>query len=724
MKINIGTKVNLLVVASILVVGVLAVVITVSALVSESRDEIAQYRDSMRMEKKQKLKDLTRAAYKIVEDHYTAATNKEKIKQKRGDTVKAAVNQAYAVLESSRQSTVLEGVKDRKSYAIDVIEEMRWGKSGSGYFWINDTDPVMVMHPIKPSLNGKQLGGIEDPDGKHLFREFVKVCEAEEAGFVDYKWPKPGHEEPVDKISYVRLFKPWDWIIGGGIYLETNEKAEMKQAEKDLESLRYGEKDQGYFWVNDMNTVVVMHPIKPSLNGKNLKDLKDPDGKYIFREFVKVCRENGAGFVDYKWPKPGHEKPVDKISYVRLFEPWNWVIGTGMYIDDIEAAVSARKEKINSKIQSKIVQFVSIIAGVVVLCLAVSAFVVTRGVARPIKNVTGMLKDIAEGEGDLTRRIENRSGDETQELAEWFNKFVSDTQAMVAGIKKDSDRLAESSESLAGISEQMNTLASRTSGKAGTVDSAAEKMSASLVSVASSMEQTSANVNNMSSASEEMTSTIDEIAKNAETAREITDDAVTRTDSATTRVNELGSAAEQIGKVIDTINDISEQVNLLALNATIEAARAGDAGKGFAVVANEIKELANQTATATEEIKERVKGIQSSTSLTVEEIRNVSEAVGRIDEIVSTVATAVEEQSATTKEIAENIAQASTGIGEVNENVAEGSSNAEEVAAEIKDVANSSNEMKESSGKVKSSADELAGVAAELSKMMERFKVE
>ncbi|MFO7753146.1 MAG: methyl-accepting chemotaxis protein [Desulfobacteraceae bacterium] len=724
MKLRIGTKVNLLVVTSVLVVGALAVAVTVSALVSEGRDEIDQYREAMLVEKKQKLKDLTRAAYKTVEDHYAAATDKEKIKQKRGDTVKAAVNQAFAVFESSRRSSALDSAKARKQYAVNVIEEMRWGKGGNGYFWINDTDHVMVMHPMKSSLDGQDLSGMQDPDGKHLFREMVDVCTDKGSGFVDYKWPKPGREEPVDKISYVRLFEPWGWIIGGGIYLETNEKAEMEQAKKDIASLRYGEEDEGYFWINDTAPVMVMHPVKPSLDGQDLSGMQDPDGKYLFREMVDVCADKGSGFVDYKWPKPGHEEPVDKISYVRLFEPWGWILGTGMYIDDIDAAVAARKEAISSKIRSKIIQFVSIIGAVVALCLLASAFIVSRGVVRPINSVTGMLKDIAEGEGDLTRRIENRSGDETQELAEWFNKFVEDTQSMVGSIKKNSDRLTESSKGLAGISEQMHTLAARTSQKARNVDGAAEKMSANLVSVASSMEQTSANVNNMSSASEEMTSTIEEIAKNAETAREITDDAVTRTDSATGRVNELGSAAERIGRVIDTINDISDQVNLLALNATIEAARAGEAGKGFAVVANEIKDLATQTASATEEIKEQVKGIQSSTSLTVEEIKSVSDAVHRIDEIVSSVATAVEEQSATTKEIAENIAQASTGIGEVNENVAQGSSNAEEVASEIKDVAESSGEMEDSSSKVKSSADELAGVAEDLGKMMAGFKVE
>ncbi|MCP4449919.1 MAG: hypothetical protein GY809_00540, partial [Planctomycetes bacterium] len=187
-------------------------------------------------------------------------------------------------------------------------------------------------------------------------------------------------------------------------------------------------------------------------------------------------------------------------------------------------------------------------------------------------------------------------------------------------------------------------------------------------------------------AAEEMTATITEIAQNAEKARGITTEAVGQTEHATAQVDELGISAKEIFTVVETITDISSQVNLLALNATIEAARAGEAGKGFAVVANEIKDLASQTADASNEIKERVAGIQTSTDGTITEISTITKVVTEINEIVSTIAAAVEEQSATTRDIAENVSQASMGISEVNENIAQGSVASQGVTQDVAEV--------------------------------------
>jgi methyl-accepting chemotaxis protein len=193
------------------------------------------------------------------------------------------------------------------------------------------------------------------------------------------------------------------------------------------------------------------------------------------------------------------------------------------------------------------------------------------------------------------------------------------------------------------------------SGRSNSVAGAAEAMSATMNSVAAASEQTATNVNMVASATEEMTATVQEIAHNSEKARTITESAVTQAGSASQKVGELGRAANEISNVTEVITEISEQTNLLALNATIEAARAGEAGKGFAVVANEIKELAKQTAQATQEIKAKIEGIQGSTAGTVNQIEQITGVINEVNEIVGTIATAVEEQAATSREITEQL---------------------------------------------------------------------
>ncbi len=364
-----------------------------------------------------------------------------------------------------------------------------------------------------------------------------------------------------------------------------------------------------------------------------------------------------------------------------------------------------------------------------IVCLCLCAFVlaviiglsVSRSISRPVIKTVGLAEKMSEG--DFTQTLDIDRKDEIGSLVGALNNMGSSLKGMFKGIATGIKTLSVSSGNLSGISQQMSKGADETSGKSNTVTIAAEEMSSNMNSVAAAVEEASTNIGMVAAATEEMKATINEIAQNSEKARSITDEAVSNASSASEKVDELGKAAKEISTVTETIANISKQTNLLALNATIEAARAGESGKGFSVVANEIKELARQTAEATQEIKTKIEGIQTSTAGTVTEIEQISKVINEVNEIVSIIATAVEEQSVTTKEIADNVSQASQGIAEVTENVAQSSTVAGEIARDIADVNQASNEMSTSSSQVNISAEELAGLADQLKEMVERFKV-
>ncbi|MBL4901384.1 HAMP domain-containing protein [Desulfocapsa sp. AH-315-G09] len=345
-----------------------------------------------------------------------------------------------------------------------------------------------------------------------------------------------------------------------------------------------------------------------------------------------------------------------------------------------------------------------------------------RTILSPINLASEMIKDIAQGEGDLTQRL-SVGNDETGELSQWFNTFVEKLQDIIGQVKTNIGTINNSSRELSSLAGELLAGSEDANSRSTTVAVAAEEMSANMNAMAAASEQASVNVNMVASATEEMSATVSEIADNTAKARTITEKAVTSTDRATSRVDKLGSAAREISKVTEVITEISEQTNLLALNATIEAARAGEAGKGFAVVANEIKELAKQTSEATQEIKSKIEDIQSSTDLTVNEIKEISSVIKDVNEIVTTIASAVEEQSAATDEITANVAQAAQGINEVNENVAQSSSVSGEIASEIAAVSEVTSQLSGKSNDVNIQSDDLSRLAGQLGDLMNQFRV-
>jgi len=385
--------------------------------------------------------------------------------------------------------------------------------------------------------------------------------------------------------------------------------------------------------------------------------------------------------------------------------------------DAAAAGTEANQAFSRLKIILAVITFGSILIG------GALTLIIANGITTPLGRMIVMLKDIAEGEGDLTKRIVDKSGTETQELAEWFNQFVTRVHGIIKEVAQNSREVTSASQNLLALAGSLNNSSHAMTGTSNTVAASAEEMSANMNGVAAAMEQFTVNIGTVASSSEEMSATITEISANTGKAKDITGQAVAASGKATAQVSELGAAAQDIGKVTEAITAISAQTNLLALNATIEAARAGEAGRGFAVVANEIKELAQQTAQATEEIRAKIQGIQQTTGHTVQEISQISHVISDVDAIVGSIAAAVEEQSVTTHDIAENVGQASTGVQQVNENVAQADSVIKGIAKDIAAVSSSVAEVASTAQSMHQNSETLAKLAGNLDGMVSKFKI-
>ena len=348
---------------------------------------------------------------------------------------------------------------------------------------------------------------------------------------------------------------------------------------------------------------------------------------------------------------------------------------------------------------------------------------IVRSITGPVNTAVGVLKDIAQGEGDLTKRLKVNSQDEIGEMARWFNLFVEKLEGIISQISQNAITLSHASQQMSVTAGDMVNEAQQMNRQSDQVNTASDEMAGQMNDMAQSSQQMSSNIQTVASAVEQMTASIEEIARNAEQAAHVADQAAKLAQDSNANISQLGEAADEIGKVITVIQDIAEQTNLLALNATIEAARAGDAGKGFAVVASEVKDLARQTGTATEGIVERINAIQASTNQTVESIGQISQVIQQVNDVSRTIATAVEEQSITTKEIANNVAQTADASERVSNGVNDSAASTQVIAQNIAQVSKAAQHASQGAGNTQTASQELSKMAEELQTLMRQFKV-
>jgi len=398
----------------------------------------------------------------------------------------------------------------------------------------------------------------------------------------------------------------------------------------------------------------------------------------------------------------------------------DWVKANNIkFLKTMNGAVGMMQKQSEARISSLLITQ-AVCAGVGVL-IFILTILTTISIIKRMQLVRSFAKKL--GDGDLSTSSGVVGSDELGAIGHDLDDMAVALANIFKGIKGDSETLLSASGQVKTVAESISEGASESASRSYAVSAAAEEMSANFGAISDAVERTANNVNTVATSTEEMSTVINEIAENTGRARSVTHDAVDRANVSSQKVEELRAAADEIGKVTETIMTISAQTNLLALNATIEAARAGEAGKGFAVVANEIKELAQQTASATDEIADRITGIQNSTSETSREIGSIVKIIDEVDNIVGSISAAVEEQSVTTRDIATNVTDSSHGMIEVTENISQGTAVVAEVAQDITSVSQIATELNESSDGLLKNASNMRDLAEHLERSLQRFKL-
>jgi methyl-accepting chemotaxis protein len=463
--------------------------------------------------------------------------------------------------------------------------------------------------------------------------------------------------------SAAGILKHFHSLEGAG---EISREEAQRQAKAVIKGLRYD--GQEYFWINDQIPTMIMHPTNPKLEGQNLSGFKDPDGKALFNDMVRITKDKGAGQVNYRWPKPGASDPIPKVSYVELFQPWGWIIGSGVYVDDVQAEFQAQATK-------------AVMVGLgIALMLGVLVVLIVRSITRPLLQAVKAMANIASGDGDLTRVLDTHGSDEVSALSRHFNAFTDKLRLVIKQSLDSAGQLDNAARSLGEVSGQAQQHSEQQSQQMELVATAINEVTYGVQDVAKNAEHASSEVH----AAEEQAL---HGQKNIEASLRQINELSSTIIQAVEVIQTLAQESTKIGSVLEVIRSIAEQTNLLALNAAIEAARAGEQGRGFAVVADEVRLLAQRTQKSTEEIQVMTERLQNNSEAAVKVINESSmasqltiEQASQAGESLAQIAAGLRNLTGLNASIASATLQQSHVVEDINQNVTQAASLAHNTA--------------------------------------------
>ncbi|MFV0423468.1 methyl-accepting chemotaxis protein [Oleidesulfovibrio sp.] len=658
---------------------------------------------------KTQLRTMVSVAESTLKSYYERSADMELLKKEAAaplkrlvDTTSSQLHQHYLKNERILPETSL------RSDLLSMVRGIRYDEDN--YFFIFNETGTVLAHP-SPSIEGRSLYDMQDKNGVYLFREMIKVAQQHGEGSVAYVWPKTKGAEATPKISWVRMLPELGWIIGTGAWID-DQSARLQQEAIQAVAGKVLE-DGNYFWIHDFSLHMIRNPLRPDLDGKDVSGVKDKRGKLIFKAMEEAVKDTGEGYVDYWWPKPDEQGDFPKISYVRLFKPWGWVLGLGVYTDAIDTAVAAERNSLLSQAAELRFDTFLISAVFLLFMLVISIILIRVNLSAPLSALLKYTGTVADGNLDAEPDSKFRG-----ELAELRNDLIRMVQSLkekigeAAALAKKSEAESERARQAVEEAEQarhmadqarrtaLNDAADSLEGAVEELAMTSEGFSHQIDEVARSAQIQSDKLSQTADAMEQMNNSVDRVVNNAGHAHEATagsrDTAAQGADIvkysvaamenvqklAETLKNDmlaLGDQTESIGKIMSVINDIADQTNLLALNAAIEAARAGDAGRGFAVVADEVRKLAEKTMSATGEVGGAISAIQQATTNNMENAQQAAEAI-------SSATLLVQESGEALARIVTQSGEAASQVDSINAATAEQAHACNEITSAVDEV--------------------------------------